>query len=68
MSQNICLKLTHDEVLVQLINYNDLIQELTNRNSVLESDCYEYRCNIQRIKNIEAAKKRLLMPDTPKTE
>ena len=64
----ICLKLTYEEVLVQIMNYDELIQELTTRNSALESSCHEYRCNVQRIKNIIAAKKRLLMPDPSKTE
>ena len=64
----ICLKLTSEEVLVQIMNYDELIQELTTWNSVLDSSCYEYRCNVQRIKNIIAAKKRLLMPDPSKTE
>jgi hypothetical protein len=64
----ICLKLTPDEVLIQIMNYDELIQELTTWNSALDSSCREYRYNVQRIKNIEAAKKRLLMPDPSKTE
>lgn len=62
MSQSsITLKLSKEDVILHIMNYDDLINELTNLNQILDPTCYQYCHNIQRIKRIQEAKQRLLM-------